>query len=302
MIRTTTINFFLLISCIISLRAGTHGKPVRIWKGSGVFAPSVTLTPYLPDGAEAATAVIICPGGSYCWHDRKNEGSLVADYLRRHGIAAFVLNYRVQGMVQYGSHARFLYVGNQHPHMIQDAQRAIQYVREHASELRVNPDRVGIMGFSAGGHLAMLAAIYHKTDFLSLKGIKCAVSLRPDFACPIYPVVSMIESVTHRRSRRALLGEYRRWSRTLRDSLSIERHVPHDCPPVFLVNCKDDPVVKYQNSVLLDSALTAQGVAHTYIQYQSGGHGFGASPTRGTAECREWKTVFIQWLKNNGML
>ena len=148
----------------------------------------------------------------------------------------------------------------------------------------------------------MLAAIYHKTDFLSLKGVQSPVSLRPDFASPIYPVVSMIESVTHRRSRRALLGEYRKWSRTLRDSLSIERHVPRDCPPVFLVNCKDDPVVKYQNSVLLDSALTAQGVTHTYIQYQSGGHGFGASPERGTDECREWKTAFIQWLKNIGML
>ena len=112
---------------------------------------------------------------------------------------------------------------------------------------------------------------------------------------PIYPVVTMVESCVHKRSRRALLGDSRMKNRALRDLLSLERHVPTDCPPVFLVNCKDDPIVKYQNSELLDSALTSQKAPHRYIQYQTGGHGFGASERKGTAECRQWKKEFLSW-------
>ena len=91
----------------------------------------------------------------------------------------------------------------------------------------------------------------------------------PDFVAAIYPVVSMSHPCTHKRSRRALLGEYRKYNKSMRDSLSLEKHVTKGCPPVFLVNCKDDPVVKYHNSELLDSALTVQGVEHRYIQYQT---------------------------------
>lgn len=120
---------------------------------------------------------------------------------------------------------------------------------------------------------------------------------RPDFVAPIYPVVSMSHKVSHKRSRRALLGEKGKNDPVLRDSLSLEKHVPADCPPVFLMNCKDDPVVKYQNSELLDSALTAMGIKHEYIQYKTGGHGFGASNKKGTPECRQWKSAFLKWIK-----
>ena len=153
------------------------------------------------------------------------------------------------------------------------------------------------MGFSAGGHLVMAAAEFFHTDFLTPLGIRVTESLRPDFVAPIYPVVTMTEKVTHKRSRRALLGELRKYRSSLRDSLSLERHVPQDCPPVFLVNCKDDPVVQYRNSVLLDSALTLRGIPHRYIQYRTGGHGFGASDTKGTAECRQWRGEFMKWMK-----
>ena len=119
----------------------------------------------------------------------------------------------------------------------------------------------------------------------------------PDFIAAVYPVVSMSHPDSHKRSRRALLGEYRKNDVRMRDSLSVEKHVPRDCPPVFLVNCKDDPVVKFHNSEMLDSALTAQGVAHRYIQYQTGGHGFGVSVRKGTEECRAWKEEFLKWLR-----
>ncbi len=118
---------------------------------------------------------------------------------------------------------------------------------------------------------------------------------RPAFVAPIYPVVTMTEDCVHKRSRRALLGDSRAGNKALRDLLSLERHVTDACPPVFLVNCKDDPIVDYRNSELLDAALTAHNVPHTYIQYLTGGHGFGASDTKGTVECRQWREAFLEW-------
>ena len=119
----------------------------------------------------------------------------------------------------------------------------------------------------------------------------------PAFIVSVYPVVTMIEDCVHKRSRRGLLGDSKVKDKYLRDLLSLERHVPKDCPPVFLVNCKDDPVVNYRNSVLLDSALTAQKVPHVYIQYTTGGHGFGGSDTKGSPECCQWRQSFLNWFK-----
>ena len=285
------------------------GRKVRLWEGTSVNAPSVTLEIFLPESVAtehpSATeqrpaptpAVIVCPGGSYCWHDYDTEGTMVARWLSSNGIAAFVLNYRVQGVFDYIMHTRYITRGHKHPQMIQDGQRAIQYIRENADIFNVDTARVGAMGFSAGGHLAMSMAEFFHTDFLAPLGITHTVSLRPDFVAPIYPVVTMTEPVVHKRSRRALLGEYGKRRQAMRDSLSLERHVPADCPPVFLVNCKDDPIVKYHNSVLLDSALTARHTPHRYIQYLTGGHGFGASDNKGTPECRQWRTEFLNWLR-----
>ena len=273
-------------------------EAVRIWEGTGVGSRKVTLLPFLPtENLYGGVAVIVCPGGSYCWHDYETEGTEVARWLQSEGIAAFVLKYRVQGIFQYITHSRALFGGHKHPDMLEDIQRAIQLLRERAGFYGIHPYRIGAMGFSAGGHLVMSSACFSATDFLARQGIEHTVSLRPDFVAPIYPVVSMSHPVTHKRSRRALLGEWGKFSRSLRDSLSLERHVPADCPPVFLMNCIDDPVVEFQNSVLLDSALTGKGISHLYIQYRTGGHGFGASDTLGTAECRQWRNEFIKWLK-----
>ena len=120
---------------------------------------------------------------------------------------------------------------------------------------------------------------------------------RPRFVVPVYPVVTMMEDCVHKRSRRGLLGDSRTGNKVLRELLSLERHVPADCPPVFLVNCIDDPIVDYRNAVLLDSALTAMNVPHQYFQYQTGGHGFGVSEDKGSDECRQWKERFLEWLR-----
>ena len=274
-------------------------EPISLWEGYDVnHGKQVTLTPYLAENNETGLSVIVCPGGSYFWLDDETEGEGVAQWLQSKGISAFVLRYRAAGFGAFFWHHRCVFRGKQYPDMITDAQRALQWVRQHAEEYHIDPNKVGMMGFSAGGHLVMSAASFNTHDYLKATGIEAEVSLRPDFVCPIYPVVTMRESCVHKRSRRALLSEKHQNDPIMRDSLSLERHIPDNCPPVFIVNCVDDPVVEYHNSMLLDSALTANRVEHRYIQYQTGGHGFGASEEKGTPECRQWKNEFLNWIRS----
>lgn len=242
---------------------------------------NVTLEIYAADNPKAA--VVVCPGGSYCWLDYEGEGVEVAKFLQLNGISAFVLRYRVAGWWAWFTHYRALFRGNVAPDMYNDGQQALQWVASNASRYGIPPSKIGIIGFSAGGHMAMSQAVYPG-------------EVRPAFAAPIYPVVTMTEDCVHKRSRRGLLGECRTRTRERMEMWSLEKHVTKQCPPIFLVNCVDDPVVDYRNSVLLDSALTAAGVDHLYIQYKTGGHGFGVSETKGSDECRPWKYRFLEWL------
>ena len=270
---------------------------IALWKGENIrFGKEVSLYAYKPEQPNGIS-IIVCPGGSYYWHDKENEGELVAEWLRSKGITAFVLTYRVAGAAEIAFHTHLIFRGKRHPDMITDAQRALQYVQEHTPEYQLDSTRIGMMGFSAGGHLVMSAACFSSTNFLQLSGIETNVNLRPAFVAAVYPVVSMHPPYVHKRSRRGLLGDSRVGRKSMRDSLSLERHIPDNCPPVFLINCVDDPIVPYQNSVLLDSALTQKGVPHEYLQYQEGKHGFGASDYYGSQECREWRNEFLRWLE-----
>lgn len=239
-----------------------------------------------PASPERNTGIgmIVCPGGSYSWLDMATEGIGVAEWLQQQGINAFVLRYRVANVSAYMFGYRVLGIGNKYPNMLYDVQDALRYVYEHAGEYAIDTSRIGVIGFSAGGHLTMSSYLYNTTPY------------RPHFLCPIYPVVSMSAPVTHKRSRRGALGVWRQFNTTMRDSLSLEKHVLPSTPPVFLVNCKDDPIVHYHNSELLDSALTANSIPHTYIQYATGGHGFGATPEKTTFEAIQWKQRFLEWL------
>ncbi len=279
-------NRAILLFMVLLFRAtfvARGQQTVNIWEGvphHGCVELTLFSAPDNPDG----TAVVVCPGGSYFWHDMEVEGTGVARWLQSHGISAYVLKYRVAGWPAFAWRYRLVARGRQYPDAQDDLRQALLWLRNHADSLGIQPQRLGAMGFSAGGHLVMSAAELF------------APAERPAFVAPIYPVVSMSHPSTHKRSRRALLGERRKRNRTMRDSLSLELHVPRDCPPVFLVNCLDDPVVDYRNSELLDSALTAMGVPHTYLQYATGGHGFGASDTKGSAESRQWRGAFLGWL------
>lgn len=257
---------------------------VNIWEGT-TCKKKVELTPYIVEGSQNNIAVIICPGGSYFWHDIETEGYGVAQWLQENGISAFVLNYRTGYVPAFITHYRLLFRGNRYPDPQDDLLQALRYVRAHANEYGVNPEKIGAMGFSAGGHLVMSAAEFFTPED------------RPYFSAPIYPVVTMTADCVHKRSRRGLLGDSRTGNQELKERLSLEKHVPQNCPPIFLMNCKDDPIVDYHNSVLLDSALTAMNVPHEYILYNTGGHGFGASDVKGTEECRGWRTRFLNWIK-----
>ena len=255
------------------------GTKMELWsKGApndnGDEKDKAELTVYLPDAKKATGRAIVClPGGGYTHLAMDHEGHQWATFFNNQGIALIVVKYRMPH-------------GNREI-PISDAEEAIRTVRRNAVDWHIDRKDVGIMGFSAGGHLAMMSATHNRTAY------------KPTFVCPIYPVVTMSDKrYTHHRSRRGALGVWGQFNKTMRDSLSLEKHIPVDCPPVFLVNCVDDPIVKYQNSELLDSALTANHIPHRYIQYQTGGHGFGGSDTKGTEECRQWKNECIQWISN----
>lgn len=290
----------LLLLSLLTLAASA--RKIQIWKGTQVAAPGVTLTPYLPERTAAdapSPAVVICPGGSYFWLDLEHEGRMVARWLQEQGFAAFLLEYRTAGWFNFAFHTRSVLRGHHYPAMVEDIQRAIQLVRENAAAYDVNPGRIGAMGFSAGGHLVMLSAVLCDMDFLAPLGVECKVSLRPDFVAPIYPVVTLEDrEFVHCRSRRGLLGVDNESDKALRALLSVERHVTGSTPPVFLLNCLDDPVVDYRNAELLDSALTANKVRHSYVQYQKGGHGFGADRRKFSDETSRWQETFITWIKS----
>lgn len=267
----------------IGITLAQPSTTINIWQGIA-HHHKVELTPYIASGRDNV-AVVVCPGGSYFWHDMEHEGKEVGEWLQRNGISAFVLRYRTAYVLAFITGFRWVARGNRYPDAQENLLQTLRLLRRNAVQWSIDSTRIGAMGFSAGGHLVMSSAELF------------APFERPAFIVPIYPVVTMQPPYVHRRSRRALLGDNRKHNRRLRDSLSLERHVPADCPPVFLVNCQDDPIVQYQNSVLLDSALIAKYIPHRYIQYHTGGHGFGASDVKGSPECHAWKNEFLKWLK-----
>lgn len=268
----------LTLACCLSVSA-----QINIWEGTSC-KKTVRLTPYKAAGKNRP-AVVVCPGGSYFWHDTKTEGDGVAKWLQENGITAFVLDYRTADVPAFIFHHRLVFRGHRYPDPQDDLLQALRYVRQHHAELGIDATKIGAMGFSAGGHLVMSGGeFFSKAD-------------RPAFVVAVYPVVTMMKPYVHKRSRRGIMGDSRTRNRTLKEQLSLEHHVPDDCPPVFLVNCVDDPIVDYHNSMLLDSALTAKKVPHRYLQYATGGHGFGASDKKGSKECQQWKKECLEWMK-----
>jgi len=245
-----------------------------------------TLTLFLPPPDKAnGSAIVICPGGSYSHLAMAHEGKEVARRLNEMGIAAFVLKYRLpsdETMIDRS-------IGP-----LQDAQRAIQLVRQHAAGWGVDLHRVGIMGFSAGGHLASTAGTHFTPSLIDNKD---NISLRPDFMILGYPVISFSDSIGHRGSRENLLGKNAAPAKIL--GYSNELQVTPNTPPTFLVHAGDDKVVVIANSLRFYEALQHNGVPSELHVYPHGGHGFGLhNPT--TKD--DWMDRLQNWMDANGWL
>lgn len=239
-----------------------------------------TLTAYLPDPSIATgEAIVVVPGGGYHIVAAGHEGVDVARRFNEMGIAAFVLKYRIPNSE---------WMVNPEIGPIQDAQRAIQLVRLNAKKWNVNKNKVGILGFSAGGHLASTAATHFKTSHIPKKK---NISLRPDFVILVYPVITFTDSATHTGSRDNLLGKNA--SPEKLKEYSNELRITPETPPTFLVHAKDDPV-SVRNTILFADSLSAKGVFSEVILYEGGGHGFGlVNPTSDI----NWPDRVREWMK-----
>ena len=246
---------------------------------SGIREPTISI--HRPTGEQRSdSAVVVCPGGGYAGLAYDKEGHDVARWLNSLGVTAVVLKYRVQ---DYGQ-----------PAPLDDAARAIATVRSQAAELGVDPDKIGVMGFSAGGHVASTAGTHFRD--VEIKGKK--ISSRPDFMLLIYPVISMDASITHRGSRDGLLGTNP--SDELVREYSNELQVTGGTPPTFLVHAADDGAVPIENSLRMMRALQKNKVPAEMAVYEHGGHGFGL--VFDPIPAAQWPLRCEKWLQRQGLL
>lgn len=248
-----------------------------------VQSPEITV--YLPTKRTATgQAVIICPGGGYTYLSYNWEGSDPARLLNAKGIAAIVLKYRLPNAKS-----------NITPHLspLMDAKRAIRMVRRYAAKWNIKKDQVGIMGFSAGGHLAStLGTHFDNGDINSTDSIE-QYSSRPDFMVLVYPVISMSKSIMHAGSRNNLIGTNA--DSSLAKLYSNELQVTRETPPTFLLHATDDKSVPVENSLLFYQALKDNNVPVEMHVYPKGGHGFGLGIGKGYLET--WTDRLIDWLR-----
>ncbi len=250
---------------------------------SNVQIPSIEV--YLPTKQSATgEAVLIFPGGGYGILAYDWEGTDFAKWLNAHGIAGIVVKYRLPISTS-------LTDPKEVP--LLDAQRAIRLVRQNAEAWNINPSKVGIMGFSAGGHLAATLSTSFAHELLIEKDAIDTLPARPDFSILVYPVISFRDAAAHSGSRKNLLGDQA--SSELVDRFSNELQVTTDTPPTFLVHAQDDKGVPLQNSLLYFQALHANGVNAALHIYPTGGHGFAFGIGKGAVS--GWREVLLAWMK-----
>ncbi len=245
-----------------------------------------TITIYLAlNPAASRTAVIVFPGGGYGMLASNHEGRQVANWFNALGVTAFVAKYRLGPRYH-------------HPIELGDAQRAIRLVRARAAEFGVSPNRIGIMGFSAGGHLASTAGIHFDGGTASAADPIDRVSCRPDFLILAYPVISFTAPYAHQGSATNLLGENA--DPKLRAELSSELHVTPQTPPTFLFSTDADTAVPPENSVAFYLALRKAGVPAEMHVFEKGPHGVGLD--LGDPALGQWPTLLANWLRSRGLL
>ncbi|MEK7409515.1 MAG: alpha/beta hydrolase [Acidobacteriota bacterium] len=281
-----------LLLCISVLAVAQEPQPIPLWPDGAPGAvgdedadrPSLTV--WLPPAEKAAGAgIVVCPGGGYGALAMDHEGRQVAQWLNSLGVAAFILKYRI------GPRYR-------HPAPLQDAQRALRLVRSRAREFGVAPDRIGIWGFSAGGHLASTAGTHFDASDPAASDPLQRASCRPDFLILGYPVISFTTEYVHKGSRRNLLGDDP--DPVLLESLSNEKQVTPQTPPTFLFHTNEDKGVPPENSVLFYLALRKAGVPAEMHIYERGRHGVGLAPKDPVLS--SWPARLADWLRVRGLL
>jgi acetyl esterase/lipase len=271
------------ILAVLAMIASAQPKTELLWPNGAPGAQGTadedkpTLTYYAPKRAKNGTAVVVCPGGGYRTLAMDHEGAQVATWLNSLGITAFVLKYRLGPKYH-------------HPAEMSDVQKALRTVRARAAEYGVAADKIGVLGFSAGGHLASTAATHFSTED--------GVSSRPDFAVLVYPVISFTTEYVHKGSRLNLLGENP--SEADMRLMSNELQVTKETPPTFLVHTTEDKSVPSENSILFYLALRKAGVPAEMHIYEKGPHGFGLGSL--DAVLSTWPGRLADWMRGRGLL
>ncbi|SFS69700.1 Acetyl esterase/lipase [Mucilaginibacter polytrichastri] len=262
---------------------GVYREKLNVAEGWVTLVTDPQLIPFFPvKGKANGTAIVICPGGGYAGLAIDKEGFKVAEKLNEIGVTVFVLKNRLP--------SDYIMV-DKTIGPLQDAQRAIQLVRQNAVKWDIDAGKVGIMGFSAGGHLAATEGTHYAKAVIANPE---NISLRPDFMMLMYPVITM-GSLTHQGSKDNLLSKNP--SQEQIDLYSNEKQVTKDTPPTFIIHAQDDDVVPIQNTLMFYDALTKAGVKAEMHVYQSGGHGFGLHNPRSH---EDWFISLAGWLQANG--
>ncbi|MDP4915734.1 MAG: alpha/beta hydrolase, partial [Saprospiraceae bacterium] len=253
----------------------TRPDGIRFFRKTAV--PILTL--FQPENANGQ-AVLVLPGGGYSGTAFDHEGIDVAKFLNKHGITAIILRYRIPNDK---------YCSQKHLAPLRDALEGIRYIRSKSEEWKLNKNRIGVMGFSAGGHLAATTSTLFDKNMVDIPTDN--ISGRPDFSILIYPVIAFTEPFMHVGSRRNLLGE--KPDSTLINAFSPEKQITANTPPAFLVHAADDKTVSVQNSILYYQAAISNGLKAEMHLYPEGGHGFGLKNITTTDY---WPDRLIHWL------
>ncbi len=292
-VRLLTLGAMFALALALPRAAQAEGKTELLWPHGAPRAKGETdndkptLTVSLPPADKAnGAAVVICPGGGYGGLAIGYEGHDVADWFNSFGVAAFVLKYRHKGS------------GYQHPAPLEDAQRAIRTVRSRAAEWHVDPGKIGILGFSAGGHLASSAGTHFNAGQPTAEDPIERVSCRPDFLILCYPVISLVTQHTHQGSKKNLLGENP--DQKLVESMSSELQVTSETPPTFLWHTAADTGVTPENSVLFFLALRAAKVPAELHVFEQGRHGLGLA--KDAPGAKAWPALCAEWMRVRGLL
>ncbi len=283
----------------VEIDTATGARIERLWPQGAPGAvgsaesdrPSLLCFPAKPrPGDSIAPAVIVCPGGAYGILAVQKEGVEPARWLNGLGVTAFVLRYRLGPRYH-------------HPVELGDARRSLRWVRAHARRLRIDPARVGMLGFSAGGHLTALASVLPDPRPNTGDSVDRFAGV-PDLQMLVYPVISMAAPYTHRASRNNLLG--RDPSPALPESLSAEKRVGPGAPAAFVVHAEGDPVVAFANSRAYADALRKAGVSVEFLAFNQGGHAFGLAQEKsgepGQAQLAAWPGQCAKWLRVQGFI